>query len=159
MKLLAPAPLTGIYSLTLVLTKNTRFSLPPAGAAQRFVSGPLFCPTSPDGLGSCTGTPDFEVSRRADRLHAGVVQRRMPGRGPAARRERHVHQDKVSTGVTSTPAWKPASLGGCIAYRSGMESSNAAIDTARPGTNTDACEPVCANRGVSTKPAAACARA
>ena len=43
--------------------------------------------------------------------------------------------------------------------RSGIESSNATIDTTRPGTNTDACEPVCANRGVSPNPAAACARA
>src|SRR3954447_19760484 len=32
------------------------------------------------------GNPDFEVFRHADRLHAGVVQRRTPGPGPSARR-------------------------------------------------------------------------
>src|SRR4051795_8571968 len=32
------------------------------------------------------GNPDFEVFGHADRLHAGVVQRRSAGRGPSARR-------------------------------------------------------------------------
>src|SRR5215204_3307683 len=57
MKLLAPALLTGIYSLPLVLTKNTCLSSPPVGAARRFISGPLSCATNPGGLGRCTGTP------------------------------------------------------------------------------------------------------
>src|SRR3954467_14264745 len=32
------------------------------------------------------GNPEFEVFRHADRLHAGVVQRRSASRGPSARR-------------------------------------------------------------------------
>src|SRR3954470_8461971 len=81
------------------------FSSPPARGARRFVSGPLFCATSPDGLVSCTGTPILRFSvmligymRVSSSDERQVVDLQLDALLAAGVDERHLHQDKQSGG-------------------------------------------------------------
>src|SRR3954469_5844447 len=95
----------GISSSLLDLTKNTCFSSPLARGARRFVSGPLFRATNPDGLVSCTETPfarfsvmligSMRVSSSDDRQVVDVQLDALLATGVD---ERHLHRDKQSGG-------------------------------------------------------------
>src|SRR4051812_2687650 len=91
------------------LTKNTCFSSPLVGVAGRFVSGPFFCATNPDGLASCTGTPILRFSvmligymRVSSSDERQVVDLQLDALLAAGVDERYLHQDKQSG---QSPAW------------------------------------------------------